>query len=116
MINWPSQTKVYLARQPADMRKQIDGLALLVQEVLEHDPFSAHLFVFCNRQRDKVKVLYWDTNGFCLLYKRIEKGRFRWPSDETHQAEYSLRELQWLLDGGDWHALPVRDVVHVSAV
>jgi len=68
--------KVYLAAAPTDMRKSIDGLAALVQQSFELDPFSPCLFVFCNRQRDKVKILQWGFSGFWVHYKRLERGRF----------------------------------------
>jgi transposase len=71
MLSLSDQTQVYLARDPVDMRKQIDGLVLIVQEAFDLDPFDSALFAFCNRQRDKVKVVYWHNNGFCLLYKRL---------------------------------------------
>ena len=76
MFNIDTRTRVYIAAEPVDFRKQIDGLALIVQETLGLDPFSAHLFVFTNRSRDKLKLLYWHHNGYVLLYKRLEKGRF----------------------------------------
>ena len=60
-------------------RKGINGLAVLVEEALHHDPFSEQLFVFCNRTRDKIKILYWERNGFCLWQKRLERARFKWP-------------------------------------
>lgn len=93
--------RVYLARGSTDMRKSIDGLAVLVQEVFELDPFSPNLFVFCNRKRDKLKILYWDTNGFWLYYRRLEKGRFQWPSegDDSTPLKITHRQLRWLLDG-----------------
>ncbi len=65
------------------MRKSIDGLALMVSEVLELNPLSESLFVFCNRGRDKLKILHWQTNGFWLYYRRLEKGRFNWPCRDT---------------------------------
>lgn len=99
MLSIFDQTRVYFARDAVDMRKQIDGLALMVQETLELDPFEPALFAFCNRQRDKVKILYWQDNGFCLLYKRMEKGRFQWPKCESDTVICSARQLQWLLDG-----------------
>ncbi len=91
--------KVYLAMGVTDMRKSVNGLSLIVSEVLEQDPFSGHLFVFCNRPRTIVKILYWDRNGFCLWYKRLEKERFNWPRDENELKEIGPRQLQWLLDG-----------------
>lgn len=102
MIAIGSHTKVYLAAGATDMRKAIDGLMVLVQDVLEQDPFSSHLFVFCNRLRDKIKILYWHNNGFWLLYRRLEKQRFWWPTDgKVHTLEISSRELGWLLEGLD---------------
>ena len=71
--------QIYLAREPVDLRKSIDGLSLLVSQVLGQNPFSAHLFVFTNRRRDKLKALSWDQNGFVLYYKCLKRGRFRWP-------------------------------------
>ncbi len=97
------QTRVYLALGATDMRKQIDGLAALVEDILEQNPFSNCLFVFCNRRRDKLKILFWQRNGFWLWYRRLERERFRWPHGEKAAAsiEVSTRELRWLLDGLD---------------
>lgn len=95
----PAQ-KVYLACGHTDMRKSIDGLAALVQQSLKLDPFSPCLFVFCNRQRDKLKILFWEHNGFWLYYRRLERGRFVWPESTTDKTRaISRRELHWLLDG-----------------
>lgn len=116
MLNLFDQTQVYFARDPVDMRKQIDGLALLVQEHFALDPFSSVLFAFCNRQRDKVKVLYWHTNGFCLLYKRIEKGRFQWPGCKEQTLSCSARDLKWLLEGLSLQDLPQGKALKFSAV
>lgn len=93
--------RIYLARQPVDLRKSIDGLSLLVSQVLGEDPFSAHLFVFVNRRRDKLKALSWDQNGFVLYYKRLERGHFRWPMIPTGQTALVIdyRQFQWLLSG-----------------
>lgn len=102
MISFGANTKVYLAVGITDMRKSINGLMILAQDVLEKDPFSSHLFVFCNRLRDKIKILYWHNNGFWLLYRRLEKQRFWWPSaKDTGSIEISTRELVWLLEGVD---------------
>ncbi len=110
MFNLDAHTRVYVALEPVDFRKQIDGLALAVQETLQLDPFRAHLFVFRNRQCDKLKLLYWHHNGFVLLYKRLEKGRFIWPSANKSGGSLclQLRELQALLDGSDLSRLPPR--------
>lgn len=94
--------QVYLCREFVDMRKAINGLSILVEEVLELDPFGAHLFVFCNKKRDKLKVLFWERNGFVLVYKRLERDRFPWPADLDEEViSLTGRELNWLLDGID---------------
>lgn len=81
------------------MRKSIDALAVLVKEGFSLDPFSRSLFVFCNRRRDKLKILEWDHNGFWLHYRRLERGRFQWPAEDSSPVTISYRELRWLLDG-----------------
>ena len=96
--------RVYLACGSTDLRKSIDALAALVSHQFELDPFGHSLFVFCNRQRDKLKILYWDHNGFWLYYRRLERGRFRWPNCSVAAGSeptrcISRRQLQWLLDG-----------------
>jgi len=100
MLNLDTVQHVYLALHSTDMRKSIDGLAALVSAVFQLDPFSESWFVFSNRERDKVKILRWDHNGFWLYYRRLERGRFRWPSSDGCQTMViSRRQLQWLLDG-----------------
>ncbi len=101
MIATSSALRVYLAPGVTDMRKSIDGLALIVSEVLTLDPFSESLFVFCNRGQNKLKILHWQTSGFWLYYRRLEKGRFHWPwQGHAGQAiTLTRRELAWLLDG-----------------
>ncbi len=91
--------RVYLALGSTDMRKQINSLAILVQERMQLDPLSGSVFVFCNRKRSTVKALYWDRNGFCLWQKRLERERFRWPEKAEEVMMISQRELRWLLDG-----------------
>jgi len=81
------------------MRKSIDGLAALVQEGFALNPFSPCLFVFCNKSRNKLKILQWDQNGFWLHYRRLEKGKFQWPNQTNQPLAISSRELHWLLDG-----------------
>lgn len=93
---------VYLCKAPVDFRKGIQGLAVLVEAQLSLDPFSERLFVFCNRRRDAIKILYWERNGFCLWHKRLERERFRWPADrEGAVVTLSAQQLNWLLDGYD---------------
>ena len=91
--------KVYLALGNTDMRKSINGLSVLVENNLELDVFSGHLFVFCNRCRNILKILYWDRNGFCLWQKRLEKDRFRWPESLGDIQKIGQRELLWLIEG-----------------
>ena len=100
MLSLGEGTRVYLACGSTDLRKSIDGLAAIVSQVFELDLFSNSLFVFCNRDRDKLKILVWDTNGFWLYYRRLERGRFRWPERQNDPTvTISRRQLQWLLDG-----------------
>lgn len=100
MLNVASVDRVYLARGSTDLRKSIDGLAILVKEEFDLDPFSPSLFVFCNRQRDKMKILHWDHNGFWLYYRRLERGKFQWPSEDSAvPLKIGSRQLRWLLDG-----------------
>jgi transposase len=99
-------TPVFIAVGATDMRKSINGLSLLVEEHFALDVFSGHLFAFCNRRRDIVKILFWDRNGFCLWHKRLEKDKFSWPHSEEEVVNISGQQLLWLLAGldiGDAH-------------
>jgi transposase len=95
--------RIYLCTSPADMRKGFDTLAALVREHLGHDPLSGHLFLFVGRTRDRLKIMYWDTDGFALWYKRLEEGTFRLPSAKSVGASMELKasELAMLLEGID---------------
>jgi len=97
----PDHMHVYVAVGAVDMRKQIDGLSILVADHFSMDPFAGHMFAFSNRRRTVVKVLYWDRNGFCLWQKRLERERFRWPESRQEVLRLGHRELRWLLDGLD---------------
>ena len=98
--------RVYLCCVFVGFRKQIRGLSVLVEQELELDPFSAHLFAFCNRRRDHVKLLLWERNGFVLWQKKLESDRFPCPREHrTDVIELQGRELNWLLDGMDVFAL-----------
>lgn len=117
MFSIDAHTRVYIAAEPVDFRRQIDGLAMTVQETLRLDPFSAHLFVFRNRQRDKLKLLYWHHNGYVLLYKRLERGRFIWPAHNVGEPLcVSVRKLHALLDGSDISELPHVEQLHYQRV
>jgi len=99
MLALSGSTRVYLACGATDLRKSIDGLAALVQAGFGLDLFASSLFVFCNRERNKLKILYWDHNGFWLFYRRLEKGTFEWPRGSEGTVAVTSRELRWLLDG-----------------
>ncbi|RUS44600.1 IS66 family insertion sequence element accessory protein TnpB [Cohnella sp. AR92] len=100
MLTLSGVQHVYLASGSTDLRKSIDGLAAIVQEGFGLNPFSPCLFVFCNRERNKLKILHWEHNGFWLFYRRLERGTFQWPRASTDTATtISSRELRWLLDG-----------------
>ena len=94
--------EVYLCREPVDFRKGINGLAIIVEQALDHDPFSEKLFVFCNRRRNRVKILYWESSGYCLWQKRLEKALFHWPRKANgNVVTLTAQQLYWLLDGYD---------------
>jgi transposase len=98
----PSSVRIFLAIEPVDLRKSIDGLAALVRGE-GHDVYSGHLYVFAGRRRDRAKILVWDRGGFVLYYKRLEAGRFRWPVilDGAREVELDGTGLAMLLDGID---------------
>ncbi len=94
--------QIYLHKAPVDFRKGINGLSLLVEQQMQLPPFSGALFVFCNRQRDKLKVLYWDQTGFCLWQKRLEQDKFKWPGRMAGETlTLSEQQRHWLLAGFD---------------
>ena len=90
---------IYIACGYTDMRKSIDGLAAIVQEQCHLDPFSNTLFLFCGKHRNKMKALLWEGDGFVLLYKRLECGRFQWPSSPEEVRTLSSQEFRWLMEG-----------------
>jgi transposase len=94
--------RVFLAVGNTDMRKSINGLSVLVQQAMALDPFAGDLFVFCNRRRDTIKIMYWDHNGFCLWQKRLEEQKFPWPRSEQDVISIGQRQLEWLLSGLDY--------------
>jgi len=99
--------KIYLCTSSADMRKGFDTLAILVKDFLGYDPLSGHLFLFVSRGKDRLKILYWDADGFCIWYKRLEEGTFRLPRacSEGASVELKASELAMLLDGIDLRSL-----------
>ncbi len=107
MINFPATVKIHVCVKPTDMRKSFNGLCGLAEHVLLQDPLSGHLFVFRNRIRDRLKVMYWDGDGLAIWYKRLERGTFQFPTDlknldeEQAGAEITVSELNLLLGGID---------------
>ena len=94
--------EVYLHRDAVDFRKSINGLVLIVEQQMALSPFADALFVFCNKSRDKLKLVYWDQTGFCLWYKRLEKDRFKWPRQHQDPVlSLTEQQWQWLLSGYD---------------
>ena len=104
MIHLPASVRVYLCLAPCDMRRSFDGLHALVREHLELDAFAGHLFVFASRRRDRIKILYWDRDGFALWSKRLEEGTYAVPfgdGDAERRREITAQELAALLSGID---------------
>ncbi len=105
MIAISPHTKVYLAKDATDMRRSFRGLITLTESVLRQEPVSGHLFVFLNRRRDLMKILYWDGTGFCIWYKRLERGSFQRPTavvgEEQPDLELSMAQLSLMLQGID---------------
>lgn len=104
IIDW-QRVSIYVRPGWTDMRKEINGLAVLVGEELTCEPLSGDLYLFCNRRRTHLKVLYWDKSGFALWLKRLEKAKFPWPEGEARARQITFEELRMLLEGIDfWHA------------
>lgn len=102
MIGIPPGIRIWLAAGITDLRKGFDGLAALVQQSLAEDPFSGQVFVFRGRRGDRLKLLWWDGDGLCLLSKRLERGRFVWPKAESGAVHLTAAQLSMLLEGIDW--------------
>ena len=100
MLNdFKCQCPVYLACGYTDLRRGIDGLASIVQEQFQLDPFQNTLFLFCGRRKDRIKGLYWEGDGFLLLYKRLEAGSFQWPRNGAEARELTGQQYRWLMEG-----------------
>ena len=98
-----STVRIFLSCGHTDMRKSIDGLASMVTQNFNLDPFNRSLFLFCGRRRDRIKGLLWEGDGFLLLYKRLEAGSFTWPKDETEVIELNSQQYRWLMEGLSIH-------------
>ncbi len=118
MIHLPASVRVYLCLTACDMRKSFDGLHTLVREHLQLDPFAGHLVVFASRRRDRIKILYWDRDGFAIWSKRLEAGTYAVPfgdGEETSRREISTQELGAILSGIDLERAPRRKRYRRSA-
>jgi transposase len=115
MIAAPAGVKVLVATKPVDFRKGADGLAALVREQIQHDPFSGAIFIFRSKRADRLKILAWDGTGLVLLWKRLEQGAFRWPPISDGVMRLSASQLAALVDGMDWSRLQARDIAQPTA-
>lgn len=97
-INW-KEIQIFIKPGPTDMRKQINGLSVIIEEELNLDPLNGNLYLFCNKNRRRLKILYWDRNGFCLWLKRLEQDKFPWPKNSEESKEITKLQLEMLLDG-----------------
>lgn len=115
MIVPPTGIRVLVATKPVDFRKGMDGLAALIESELKADPFSGVIYVFRAKRADRVKLLFWDQTGLCLMTKRLEDGRFRWPAVQDGVMRLSPAQLSALLEGLDWSRVHARRVVRPTA-
>lgn len=107
--------QIWMVVEPVDMRRGIDGLSLIVQQTLGHSPCSGSVFVFCNRTRDRMKVLLWDGTGVWLCHRRLHQGRFVWPKLEDRCFELTQSYWEWLIAGVDWQRLSALPPAHLRA-
>jgi transposase len=115
MIVLPTGVRVLVATRPVDFRKGIDGLAAYIQEALRTDPFSGVIYVFRAKRADRVKLLFWDQTGLCLMTKRLEDGKFRWPAIRDGVMRLSPAQLSALLEGLDWTRVHARRITPPQA-
>lgn len=108
--------QIYLYRDPVDFRKQAHGLAVLVEQELDHNPFTGALYAFTNRQRNKIKCLLWEDNGFVLYYKALAEERFKWPKPDDVLMTLTGEQINWLLDGYDISLLKGHKILHYEAI
>ena len=92
-------SKIYLIPEPVDFRKSVDGLTMIIQEILKMDPMEKACFMFSNKQHDKIKIIEWDFNGFWLAYKRLEGEKFKWPKSAEPVIPISREQYNWLMNG-----------------
>jgi len=104
MLSFPAAIQVFLCTVPCDMRRSFDGLSMMAEHIVRANPLSGHLFVYCNRRMDRLKILYWDRDGWAIWYKRLEAGTFQYPFHESGRKEIAAWELGVLLEGIDLKA------------
>ena len=104
MLSFPAAIQVFLCTVPCDMRRSFDGLSMMAEHIVRQNPLSGHLFVYCNRRTDRLKILYWDRDGWAIWYKRLECGTFQYPFSESGRKEIAAWELGVLLEGIDLKA------------
>jgi transposase len=101
MLMLPASVRIFVCCEPTDMRRSFDGLSLLAEAVVGHSPLSGHLFVFRNRRGDRLKILWWDRDGYAIWSKRLEQGVFRFPESNDKRIEMSAGDLAMILEGVD---------------
>lgn len=99
MISLHNIKSIHIACGPTDLRKSIDGYAMIIQEKFSLSPFNESLYLFCNKKKDKIKIIHYEDNGFWLYYKRLEEGKFRWPKNTDELVTIDQRQFRWLLEG-----------------
>ena len=108
--------RIYLYRNPVDFRKSFRGLAAIVEQELDHNPFDGGLYAFTNRQRNKIKCLFWEDNGFVLYYKSLAEDKFRWPRPDDELMSLTGQQINWLLDGYDISLMQGHKKLHYEAL
>lgn len=117
MIDWHDDVSIYLHREPVDFRKAINGLSVIVEDEMGMSPFDKALYVFCNKRRSQLKVLYWDNTGFVLWQKRLEKDKFKWPRRWRKELiELTHEQWSWLLRGFDLQRMTSHNPLSFSAI
>ena len=108
--------EIYLYQEPVDFRKQVNGLAAIIERELQHNLFDGTLYLFCNRQRNKVKGLMWEDNGFVLYYKALAEEKFHWPKTAEEVITLSGEQINWLLDGYNLQAMQGHKELHYNTL
>lgn len=99
MFDLSAAQKIYIAVGYSDLRRGIDGFATLIQNTFHMDPQTRALFIFCGRRTDRIKALFWDGDGYILLYKRLEGGKYQWPRNQEELKELTPQQFRWLMEG-----------------